>query len=126
MLIFCFSMNFTRKQILAITRSKLFGCSKPSSDHNYPSSIAFYGGRNQAKCQKFRRFVINMAYGAVRYNVSVTAPRVSIVVVSPKVLEFEHKHEKQKYIVAIKYKNSTTGRGLLVKLLGLKKMKITL
>nr|AZL93855.1 subtilisin [Ceanothus thyrsiflorus] len=102
------SMKFTTKQILAITRSKHYRCSKPSSDLNYPSFILLNDGKTKTVFRKFQRLVTNMGDGVVRYNVSVTAPKGSIVVVSPKVLAFEKKYEKQKYFVAIKHKSYKT------------------
>lgn len=40
--IFCATcMNYSKKQIIAITRSKNYTCSETSSDLNYPSVIAF-------------------------------------------------------------------------------------
>lgn len=51
-----------------------------------------------------------MGDGAVRYNVPVTEPRGSIVVVTPKVLVFGNKYEMQKYSVAIKYKSYKNSR----------------
>ncbi|KAF9625570.1 hypothetical protein IFM89_024343 [Coptis chinensis] len=35
------SMNYTREQIITITRSSNYSCSNPSSDLNYPSFISF-------------------------------------------------------------------------------------
>ncbi|KAL6146894.1 hypothetical protein ACLB2K_057570 [Fragaria x ananassa] len=100
------STNFTRKQILAITRSHEYDCSKASSDLNYPSFIALYGQHHAKKLrvQKFQRTVTTVGDGAAKYKVFVTAPKGSTVIVSPEILNFANIYEKQSYTVTIKYK----------------------
>ncbi|KAH7543406.1 hypothetical protein FEM48_Zijuj02G0180600 [Ziziphus jujuba var. spinosa] len=51
------SMNFTKNQILTITRSKIYNFSNPSSDLNYPYFIALYDndGTVMLMTQKFER-----------------------------------------------------------------------
>lgn len=100
------STNFTKKQILAITRSHHYECSKTSYDLNYPSFIAFQANKNTTMVQKFKRTLTNMGEGVVTYNVKVTAPKGSVVKVSPQKLVFERKYDKQKYSVYMKYKRN--------------------
>jgi subtilisin family serine protease len=105
------SMNFTRNQILAITRSEAYNLSNPSSDLNYPSFIALYDNRTTtSRVQKFERVVTNVGDGAAKYKVSVTAPEGSEVTVIPETLVFENKYEKQSYSLSIKYGWDSRGR----------------
>lgn len=67
-------MNYSKKQILAITRSKNYTCSETSSYLNYPSLIAFYNNT-----RSFERTVINLGDGMVNYNVTVSAPKGAVV-----------------------------------------------
>ncbi|XP_050381368.1 subtilisin-like protease SBT3 [Argentina anserina] len=106
------STNFTRKQILAITRSHDYDCSQPSCDLNYPSFIALYGRNHpkKSRVQKFQRTVTNVGDGAAKYKVFVTAPRGSTVTVSPEILNFTKIYEKQSYTVTIIYKGDKHNR----------------
>ena len=97
------ALNYTHKQILAITRSRSYNCASPSSDLNYPSFIAFYSSKIGSVVHKFRRTVTNVGDGAATYKVKVTQPKGSVVTVSPETLAFRSKNEKQSYYVIIKY-----------------------
>ncbi|GMN25948.1 hypothetical protein TIFTF001_001128 [Ficus carica] len=86
-------MNFTRKQILAVTRSKDYRCSEQS---NYPSFITFYGGTSLKIIErKFERIVTNVGNGAAKYSVTVNAPEGSRVTVTPERLVFGKKGERK-------------------------------
>lgn len=113
------STNFTRKQILTITRSHAYDCSNPSCDLNYPSFIALYNDhhKTKTKVQKFQRTVTNVGDGAARYKAAVIAPKGSKVTVSPEILIFGETYEKQSFTVTIKYKakkKGTVSSGALV------------
>ncbi|KAK7267819.1 hypothetical protein RIF29_20498 [Crotalaria pallida] len=97
------ALNFTKKQILTITRSTSYNCDNPSSDLNYPSFIAFYSNKTRSMVHKFRRTVTNVGDGEATYRAKVTQPRGSVVAVSPEILEFKYKNEKLSYNVIIKY-----------------------
>ncbi|PRQ41600.1 putative tripeptidyl-peptidase II [Rosa chinensis] len=106
------STNFTRKQILAITRSRAYDCSNPSSDLNYPSFIALYDPRHHTRklrIQKFQRIVTNVGDGAAKYKASVTAPKGSTITVSPETLFFSETYEKRSYTLTINYKGEKKG-----------------
>ncbi|KAL7262176.1 hypothetical protein ACSBR1_000536 [Camellia fascicularis] len=49
-----YSMNFTRNQILTITRTSNYSCSNTSSDLNYPSFIAVYMNMTRMAVQTFQ------------------------------------------------------------------------
>lgn len=103
---FICSMNFTRMQTLAITRSTSYNCSNPSSDLNYPSFVALYETSDQTKSKlvkKFRRTLTNVGNGAATYTAKVTAPKGSAVTISPKTIKFGKKYEKQSYSLTISY-----------------------
>lgn len=105
------SMNFTKNQILTITRSGAYDLSNPSSDLNYPSFIALYHNRTTTtRVQKFERTVTNVGDGAAKYKVSVTAPESSEVTVVPETLVFEKKYDKQRYSLSLKYGWDSRGR----------------
>ncbi|KAB2621317.1 subtilisin-like protease [Pyrus ussuriensis x Pyrus communis] len=106
------STNFTRNQILSITRSHAYDCSKPSSDLNYPSFIALSNNDHKTKTrvQTFQRTVTNVGDGAARYRASVTSPKGSQVTVSPEILIFAYKYEKQSFTVTLNYKAKKKGK----------------
>ncbi|KAK6256570.1 hypothetical protein QUC31_000029 [Theobroma cacao] len=105
------TMNFTRSQILTITRSKSYNCSNPSSDLNYPSFIALYNPNvTETVAKIFRRTVTNMGEGAATYNVKIVQPEGSTIVVSPETLVFKNTYEKQIFSVTISYSSHKKGR----------------
>ncbi|KAA8537768.1 hypothetical protein F0562_027651 [Nyssa sinensis] len=111
------STNFTKNQILTITRSNSYSCKNPSSDLNYPSFIALYANKTRKMVQKFQRTVTNVGDGASTYEAKVTAPKGSVVTVSPEKLVFEKKYEKQSYSLTIRYmsdKNMTVTFGSII------------
>ncbi|KAK9270196.1 hypothetical protein L1049_025772 [Liquidambar formosana] len=97
------SMNFTRQQILSITRSHRYNCSNPSTDLNYPSFIALYRNTGTAFLRTFQRTVTNVGEGAATYKAELIEPEGSIVTVSPDTLVFGYKYEKQSYTLKIIY-----------------------
>ncbi|KAF8410079.1 hypothetical protein HHK36_002601 [Tetracentron sinense] len=110
------TMNYTREQLLTITRSSSYNCSNPSSDLSYPSFIALFSNTSSS-VQEFRRTVTNAGDGASTYTVMLTPPEGSTVSVSPSTLIFGEKYEKQSYSVAIKYmpvRSGTVSYGSLV------------
>ncbi|KAA8528520.1 hypothetical protein F0562_035875 [Nyssa sinensis] len=110
-------MNFTRNQILTITRSNSYNCSSPSPHLNYPSFIALYTNETGIIVQKFQRTVTNVGDGAATYKAKVSAPVGSVVTVWPETLTFEKKYEKQSYSLTIHYtsdKNGTETFGSLI------------
>ncbi|PSR99784.1 Subtilisin-like protease [Actinidia chinensis var. chinensis] len=103
-------MNYTENQILTVTRSKLYHCSKPSPDLNYPSFIAFYAnGTTKNTTATFQRTVTNVGDGPATYKVEVVAPAGSVVTVSPKMLFFSNKYEKNSYSLSVEYKSDKNG-----------------
>ncbi|GAB4852202.1 hypothetical protein Ancab_016394 [Ancistrocladus abbreviatus] len=104
------SMNFTRSQMLAITRSNKYNCSNPSADLNYPSFIAFYSNQTRTSVQTFHRTVTNVGNGAAVYKAYVRAPKGSSVMVSPRKMVFKGKYKKQSYSLSIKYKKEDNGK----------------
>ncbi|KAH7543407.1 hypothetical protein FEM48_Zijuj02G0180700 [Ziziphus jujuba var. spinosa] len=104
------ALNFTKKQILAITRSQAYNLSNPSSDLNYPSFIALYDKRTTSRIEKFERIVTNVGDGVAKYKVSVTAPYGSEVTVFPETLVFGNKYEKQSYSLTLKYGRDKRGK----------------
>ncbi|KAI8015168.1 Subtilisin-like protease SBT3 [Camellia lanceoleosa] len=97
------SMNFTKNQILTITRSNSYSCLNTSSDLNYPSFIALYTNTTGMVVQTFQRTVTNVGAGATSYTANVIAPTFSVVSVSPDTLVFGKTHEKQNYSLTISY-----------------------
>ncbi|XP_074280851.1 subtilisin-like protease SBT3 [Silene latifolia] len=104
------STNFTKKQILTITRSSQYDCSTPSNDLNYPSFITVYNNKTSVRVQTFHRTVTNVGGGRTSYTALVTAPKGSKVTVRPKKLVFKRQYEKQRYSLTIQYsKNKNQG-----------------
>ncbi|WOG90708.1 hypothetical protein DCAR_0309952 [Daucus carota subsp. sativus] len=113
------SMNFTINQIYTITRTNI-SCSSPSSDLNYPSFISLYNSTlatgGITTVQYYSRTVTNVGDGAATYKAKVSAPKGSVVTVSPDTLVFGKMYEKLSYSVAIAFtgdKNGTVTFGSL-------------
>ncbi|EEF52381.1 Xylem serine proteinase 1 precursor, putative [Ricinus communis] len=107
------SMNYTKKQILTITRSNSYNCTSSSSGLNYPSFIALYDNKTSAGVtltRKFRRTVTNVGEGAAIYNAKVIAPLGATVTVWPETLVFGKKHDKQSYRLTIYYGADKKGK----------------
>ncbi|CAB4292816.1 unnamed protein product [Prunus armeniaca] len=73
------SLNHTHRQILNITSSKIYNCSNPSSDFNFPSFFFTYNDTTSVVTKKFQRIVTNVGKGPTTYMVTVTAPLGSVV-----------------------------------------------
>ncbi|KAL6007623.1 hypothetical protein ACLOJK_033122 [Asimina triloba] len=101
------TLNFTTAQILTITRSNDYDCSKASSDLNYPSFIAFF---NSSSVQQFRRTVTNVGDGASTYRAVVTESEHFTVKVEPDRLAFGVKYEKLSFTVTIADKGKKVGK----------------
>ncbi|XVE70104.1 hypothetical protein DITRI_Ditri10aG0044700 [Diplodiscus trichospermus] len=105
------TMNFTRKQILAITRSQSYNCSNPSSDLNYPSFISFYNPNvTKTTSKTFSRTATNVGEGAATYKIKIVQPEGSTIAVSPETLVFGNTHEKQSFSVTITYSSNRKGK----------------
>ncbi|KAL2345864.1 hypothetical protein Fmac_007149 [Flemingia macrophylla] len=91
------AMNFSQAQIMAITRSKKYDCSRPSYDLNYPSFVALYG-----KESKFRRIVTYVGDGPASYKARLSSPNATTITVSPNRLVFKGKNEKRKFTLMFK------------------------
>ncbi|KAL1811334.1 hypothetical protein ACET3Z_021399 [Daucus carota] len=100
------SMNFTRNQIYTITRSNS-SCSNPSSDLNYSSFISLYNSTlatgSITMVQYYSRTVTNVGDGAATYKAKVSAPKGSVVTVSPDTLDFGKMYEQLSYSIAIAF-----------------------
>ncbi|XP_057489896.1 subtilisin-like protease SBT3 [Actinidia eriantha] len=101
-------MNYTEKQILTVTRSRLYNCSNPSPDLNYPSFIALYSNES-TMVRTFHRTLTNVGDDAATYNVEVVVPMGSKVTVSPNTLVFSKKYEKKSYSLTIEYESDENG-----------------
>ncbi|KAM3323471.1 subtilisin-like protease SBT3 [Capsicum chacoense] len=53
--------------------------------------------------QKFKRTVTNVGQGAATYKAKIKAPKNSTVSVSPQILVFKNKNEKQSYTLTVRY-----------------------
>ncbi|KAL2330215.1 hypothetical protein Fmac_017796 [Flemingia macrophylla] len=98
------ALKYTKKQILTVSRSVSYNCSKPSFDLNYPSFVAFYNNKTRSIFHKFRRTVTNVVDGAASYRAKVTQPKGFVVTVSPETVAFRFKNDKLSYDVIIKYR----------------------
>ncbi|KAI8016653.1 Subtilisin-like protease SBT3 [Camellia lanceoleosa] len=103
-------MNYTKKQILTITRSNRYNCSKPSSDLNYPSFIAFYNNKSTTMVQTFQRTLTNVGDGMATYYAKVMAPTGSKVRISPMMLIFNGKYDRKSYTLNIECKSDLNGK----------------
>ncbi|XP_058089076.1 subtilisin-like protease SBT3 [Magnolia sinica] len=95
------TMNYTAKQISAITRTP-YQCSKPSSDLNYPSFIALFGN-SSSQTQNFQRTVTNVGDGASTYKAELTVPAKGLFVsIQPDTLVFQKKYEKLSFTLTVR------------------------
>nr|AZL41279.1 subtilisin [Datisca glomerata] len=102
---FLCSMNMTQNQLLSITRSSSYSCSKPNSDLNYPSFMVLHNNKTTSTMfHKFQRTVTNVGSDHATYKIKVKPPPGSMISVSPETLIFNKKNEKQSYIMNVKYK----------------------
>jgi len=99
---FLCGLKFTKRQILTITRSSSYGCENPSLDLNYPSFIAFYNKKTRSMVRTFNRTVTNVGDGAATYSANVTHPEGCVMTVTPDILTFKYRNEKQSYSLVIK------------------------
>ncbi|KAK1392453.1 Subtilisin-like protease [Heracleum sosnowskyi] len=112
--------NYTRKQIYTITRSN-YSCLNSSSDLNYPSFISLYNSTLASggitTVHYHTRTVTNVGDGAATYKAKVSAPKGSVVTVSPDTLVFRRTYEKLSYSMAVTFagdKNGTVTFGSLI------------
>ncbi|XP_057975754.1 subtilisin-like protease SBT3 [Malania oleifera] len=109
------SSNFTREQIITITRSNISNCSNLSYDLNYPSFMALYKlGSTATLVKRFQRTVTNVGVGAATYTAQVVAPSNATVTVSPKTLVFSKKNEKLSYTLTVRYESGMNSYGTIV------------
>ncbi|GAU33622.1 hypothetical protein TSUD_360030 [Trifolium subterraneum] len=97
------ALNFTQKNITAITRSSFNDCSKPSLDLNYPSFIAFFkaGNFSSKTTQHFHRTVTNVGKSRTTYVASITPIKGFRLNVIPNKLVFKKKNQKISYRLSI-------------------------
>ncbi|XP_054817494.1 subtilisin-like protease SBT3 [Prosopis cineraria] len=96
------ALNYTVKNIKAVTRSSSHNCSSPSLDLNYPSFIAFFNPNDTASTvREFQRTVTNVGEGPSIYQPSITPIEGLNVSVIPSVLVFADKNEKLSYKLRI-------------------------
>ncbi|CAN1813474.1 Subtilisin-like protease SBT1.9 [Linum perenne] len=124
------AMNFTAKEIQAITRSSNHKCNDVKSayrgvvDLNYPSFLAYFddeehhtGSKSGTVVRVFRRSVTNVGDGGVaKYGVKVSGMKGFVVKVEPKELVFTKKGEKLSFRVSVegpKVMNETVSYGSL-------------
>ncbi|KAK9135943.1 hypothetical protein Syun_015273 [Stephania yunnanensis] len=94
-------MNYTSKQIAAITRSSNYSCTSPA-DLNYPSFMIFSDKANSSSTSiEFKRTVTNVGDGAATYKVKWTVSNGLSVKVTPDTLVFHDKNEKLSFTVSV-------------------------
>ncbi|PHT66415.1 hypothetical protein T459_30840 [Capsicum annuum] len=99
------ALDFTSKQIKAITRSSSYSCTNPSLDINYPSFIGYFNYNSSKsdpkRIQEFSRTVTNLGDGMSTYTAKLTPMNEYKVSVTPDKLVFKEKYEKQSYKLRI-------------------------
>ncbi|XP_058763096.1 subtilisin-like protease SBT3 [Vicia villosa] len=90
------ALNYSQKNIAAITISAFNNFSKPSLDLNYPSFIAFTDSKNSSSkiIQQFYRTVNNVAEGQTTYVANISPIKGFNISVIPNKLVFNKKNEK--------------------------------
>uniref|UniRef100_A0ACD5Z716 Uncharacterized protein n=1 Tax=Avena sativa TaxID=4498 RepID=A0ACD5Z716_AVESA len=100
--------KYTEAQIAAITRSSDNCSSAKSSDVNYPSFIATFGGNATSGVAHFKRTVTSVREGPATYRASWSSPSNVAVSVTPWTMEFGGIGQKATFEVEIKL-NAPTG-----------------
>ncbi|CAN1191941.1 Subtilisin-like protease SBT3 [Linum perenne] len=100
------ALNFSAKQIQAITRSSTNNCDTPSMDLNYPSFIAIFDANYTNSSQpnqvmEFPRTLTNVGEGMTSYVASFTPLEGINMSVIPGKLEFKSKGEKLRFKLVI-------------------------
>ncbi|XP_057452949.1 subtilisin-like protease SBT3 [Lotus japonicus] len=97
------ALNYTQKNIMAITRSSSYNCSSPSLDLNCPSFIAYFHANDfsSRRMQEFQRTVTNVGVGKSTYVARVTPIKGFRVSVIPNKLVFKEKNEMLNYTLRI-------------------------
>ncbi|XP_047309700.1 subtilisin-like protease SBT3 [Impatiens glandulifera] len=112
-------LNYTKEQIMTLTRTKRYNCTEPSPDANYPSFIVTYNDKSSSVVSMtFHRTLTNVGLGGASYEAKVVAPEGSKAVVHPTHLVFDKKYDKQSYSLKIEWKNenkrSNVSNGVLI------------
>lgn len=103
---FLCSLNYTKNEMMMITRGPTYNCSNPSSELNYPSFIAVFNPNNNSSAtsklvQQFQRTVTYVAKGPSTYTAKVVLmPGLSARVV-PDTLVFQGENEKLNFTLSI-------------------------
>ncbi|KAF9602799.1 hypothetical protein IFM89_031568 [Coptis chinensis] len=92
--------HLIQDQILAITRSSNYNCSKASADLNYLTFMAFFNN-TPSTVHEFRRTATNVGNGVSTYKAKVTEPLGTSISVTPDTLVFTDKYEKLSFNVSI-------------------------
>ncbi|PIA56506.1 hypothetical protein AQUCO_00700684v1 [Aquilegia coerulea] len=100
----CF-LNFTRNQILTITRSSKYNCSNPS-DLNYPSFMAFFTNTSSTTYE-FHRTLTDVGDGLATYKANVSVPCGTSISVTPDTLVFSEKYQKLSFNMSVDIKQMT-------------------
>ncbi|KAF9602794.1 hypothetical protein IFM89_031563 [Coptis chinensis] len=101
-------MNFTRKQILMITRSTKYNCSN-AADLNYPSFMTFFN-KTPLTVHRFRRTVTNVGNNNSAYEANLKVPRGTTITIWPDTLSFSQKYQKLSFRLSVYIKDMNTSK----------------
>ncbi|PIA46246.1 hypothetical protein AQUCO_01500038v1 [Aquilegia coerulea] len=109
---FLCSMNYTKDQFMAITRSSNYNCSSVSLDLNYPSFFltidanASMSSWNSTIVRKFQRTLTNVGDGRATYKANLTNIQGFFVTITPDVLIFNEKYQKLNFTLRMEGRSS--------------------
>ncbi|KAK9109226.1 hypothetical protein Sjap_017286 [Stephania japonica] len=94
------AINYTRREIAAITRRSDYTCEKATLDLNYPSFMVILNNTDTTS-STFKRVLTNVVDSKAVYRATVWAPSSMKVSIEPSLLTFEGKYSKAEFSVHV-------------------------
>ncbi|KAK9112749.1 hypothetical protein Scep_020268 [Stephania cephalantha] len=97
---FLCALNYTRQQMVAITRRLNYNCEYATLDLNYPSFIVILDNTNTTS-YTFKRVLTNVANSKAVYMAAVSAPAGMKISIEPSLLSFDGKGSTAEFSLTV-------------------------